>query len=163
MKKDGKKLGTGKAPKVILMTHQKVNPSIVKKIKKSLRRKPLKIKNHLKRKQKNNSFIIPRIQVKVWIFTIMKTQKTIPIVTTLQDVKTTITKLEKLYKKGKYNHRRITQVAMIMRVRLKILDKSKAKNKEQIINRYKLAKKYGDFLKTRTPLKEQDRKAFFNF
>ena len=54
-------------------------------------------------------------------------EDTIPIkFTTLQDDKTTITTLEKLYKKGKYNHKRITQVAMIMRVRLKIiLDKSK--------------------------------------
>ena len=91
---------------------------------------------------------------------------TIPIkFTTLQDVKTTITTLEKLYKKGEYNHRRITQVAMIMRVRLKIiLDKSKAKNKEQIKSRYQLAKQYSDFLKARTPLKKQDRKALtFNF
>jgi len=93
-------------------------------------------------------------------------EDTIPIkFTTLQDVKTTITKLEKLYKKEKYNHRRITQVAIIMRVRLKIiLDKSKAKHKAQIKNRYQLAKRYSDFLKTRTPLKEQDRKSLtFNF
>ena len=54
---------------------------------------------------------------------------------------------------------------MIMRVRLKIiLDKSKAKNKEQIKSRYQLAKQYSDFLKTRTPLKKQDRKELtFNF
>jgi hypothetical protein len=38
--------------------------------------------------------------------------------TTLQDVKDTIVKLEKLYKQKKYSHKRIYQVAMIMKVRL---------------------------------------------
>ena len=160
----------GKAPKVILSaTHQKVNPSIVKKIKKSLNEKKTikKSKKSSKKKTKKQFLYNPKNPSKSMdIYNNENPEDTIPIkFTTLQDVKTTITTLEKLYKKGKYNHRRITQVAMIMRVRLKIiLDKSKAKNKEQIINRYKLAKKYSDFLKTRTPLKEQDRKALtFNF
>ena len=47
---------------------------------------------------------------------------TIPIkYTTLEDVKNTIKKLEKLYKKGKYPHKRIWQVGMILYVRLKVL------------------------------------------
>jgi len=41
--------------------------------------------------------------------------------TTLEDVKNTIDKLEKLYKNKKYTHKRIWQVGMIMYVRLKVL------------------------------------------
>ena len=42
---------------------------------------------------------------------------TIPIkYTTLDDVKNTIKKLEKLYKNYEYNHKRIWQVGMIMMV-----------------------------------------------
>ena len=45
--------------------------------------------------------------------------------TTLEDVKTTIDKLEKLYKDRKYPHKRIFQVGMIMKVRLEVLKKKK--------------------------------------
>jgi CRISPR/Cas system-associated exonuclease Cas4 (RecB family) len=38
--------------------------------------------------------------------------------TTIEDVKNTIDKLEKLYKNKKYTHKRIWQVGMIMNVRL---------------------------------------------
>ena len=38
--------------------------------------------------------------------------------TTLEDVKNTIDKLEKLYKSKKYTHKRIWQVGMIMNIRL---------------------------------------------
>jgi len=41
--------------------------------------------------------------------------------TTLEDVKNTIAHLENLYKHKKYTHKRIWQVVMIMRVRLKVL------------------------------------------
>ena len=41
--------------------------------------------------------------------------------TTVQDVKNTIKKLERLYKKGKYTHKRIWQVGMIMKVRLEAI------------------------------------------
>ena len=61
---------------------------------------------------------------------------TIPIkYTTVDDVKKTIKKLERLYKSNKYPHKRIWQVGMIMYVRLKVLKKKKPK-------KYKLAKKY---------------------
>lgn len=165
----------GKAPKVILgATHQKVNPIIIKKIKSSLRKKASSKKRNknlaktkTRKKNKKQFLYNPKHPSKSMdIYNNENPEDTIPIkFTTLQDVKSTITTLEKLYKKGKYNHRRITQVAMIMRVRLKIiLDKSKAKNKEHIKGRYQLAKKYSDFLKTRTPLKEPNRKALaFNF
>ena len=70
--------------------------------------------------------------------------------TTLQDVKDTIEKLEKLYKQKKYSHKRIYQVAMIMKVRLEVL---KTKKVEQ----YKLAKKYLEFLGKRTQLNKNER------
>ena len=64
---------------------------------------------------------------------------------TIQDVKNTINKLEKLYKSKKYTHKRIKQVAMIMKVRLRVL-----KNKKP--RQYILSKKYFDFLGKRTKL-----------
>ena len=69
---------------------------------------------------------------------------------TLDDVKNTIKKLENLYKTNKYKHARISQVANVMTQRLKVIG---------IDNRYKLSKKYFDFLKKRTKLKtEKERK-----
>ena len=53
---------------------------------------------------------------------------TIPIkYTTVDDVKKTIKKLERLYKSNKYPHKRIWQVGMIMYVRLKVLKKKETK------------------------------------
>ena len=69
---------------------------------------------------------------------------------TIEDVKNTIDKLEKLYKDKKYTHKRIWQVAMIMKVRLNVL---KNKKPEQ----YTLSKKYFDFLGERTKLKDNAR------
>lgn len=69
---------------------------------------------------------------------------------TIEDVKNTIDKLEKLYKDKKYTHKRIWQVAMIMKVRLNVL---KNKKSEQ----YTLSKKYFDFLGERTKLKDNAR------
>lgn len=70
--------------------------------------------------------------------------------TTLDDVKNTIYKLEKLYKHKKYTHKRIWQVGMIMKVRLKVLQSKKPKQ-------YALANKYFNFLGNRTDLSERDR------
>ena len=68
---------------------------------------------------------------------------TIPIkYSTIKDVRDTIKKLEKLYKSDKYPHKRISQVSMIMMVRLRVID-----DKSQ---RFKLAKRYFEFLKKRT-------------
>jgi hypothetical protein len=63
--------------------------------------------------------------------------------TTVQDVKDTIHKLEQLYKSKKYTHKRIWQVAMIMKVRLQVLQRKKPEQ-------YSLSKKYFNFLKKRT-------------
>ena len=70
--------------------------------------------------------------------------------TTLEDVKNTIDKLEKLYKNKKYTHKRIWQVGMILKVRLKVLQRTKPKQ-------YALANKYFKFLGKRTELSETDR------
>lgn len=67
---------------------------------------------------------------------------------TVQDVKDTITKLEKLYKSKKYSHKRIWQVGMIMKVRLNVI---KTRKPEE----YKLAEKYLKFLKHRTGLSDE--------
>ena len=66
--------------------------------------------------------------------------------TTVEDVKKTIKKLESLYKNKKYPHKRIFQVAMILKVRLRVL-------KEKKKTHYKLACKYYDFIKERTKKK----------
>jgi len=83
---------------------------------------------------------------------------TIPIrYKTIDDVKNTIQKLERLYKAKQYPHKRIWQVGMIMKVRLGVLRNKKPAE-------YKLAKRYFDFLSGRTKLGESDRyKARFIF
>jgi len=80
---------------------------------------------------------------------------TIPIkYTTIEDVEETIKKLEKLYKTGKYPHKRIWQVGMILYVRLKVIKKKKMEH-------YKLAKRYFLFLGKRTKIKgDKERKTF---
>ena len=70
--------------------------------------------------------------------------------TTLEDVENTIDKLEKLYKTKKYTHKRIWQVGMILKVRLKVLQSKKPKQ-------YALANKYFKFLGERTNLSEKNR------
>ena len=70
--------------------------------------------------------------------------------TSLEDVINTINKLEKLYKNHMYNHKRIFQVGMIMKVRLELLKDNKPEQ-------YMLANKYFKFLKKRTKLNDIDR------
>ena len=70
--------------------------------------------------------------------------------TTVDDVKNTINKFERLYKSKKYTHKRIWQVGMIMKVRLEVL-------KDKKPQQYKLSKKYFEFLGKRTKLPENER------
>lgn len=81
-------------------------------------------------------------------------EDTIPIkYSTVDDVKKTIRKLESHFKKKEYSHKRIWQVAMIMRVRLKVIHQYKDTrypNAKRTYERYSLANKYYMFLKTRT-------------
>ena len=75
---------------------------------------------------------------------------------TLNDVKDTINKLEKLYKSGKRPHNRIVQIVNVMTQRLRVI---KDKNPNIIAGRYNLSKKYFDFLKERTKIKgDKERK-----
>jgi hypothetical protein len=89
------------------------------------------------------------------MFILKNPKDTIPIkYKTLDDVKSTIKKLESLYKNDKYPHKRIWQVGMIMKVRLESL---KSKKPQQ----YKLANKYFKHLSKRSKIKnESDRKKF---
>jgi len=76
---------------------------------------------------------------------------TIPIkYKTVEDVKDTINKLELLYKKKQYPHKRIWQVAMIMKVRLEVIKDIKPKQ-------YSLANRYFKFLGKRTQLNDKER------
>ena len=76
---------------------------------------------------------------------------TIPIrYKTVDDVKDTILKLEKLYKDKKYPHKRIWQVGMIMKVRLGVIASKKPRE-------YALANRYFKFLSRRTYLSEEER------
>ena len=82
---------------------------------------------------------------------------TIPIkYKTVKDVKKTIQKLERLYKKKKYTHKRIWQVGMILKVRLEAMLKHKKTlypQAKDVKKRYNLSKKYFHFLKMRTKKK----------
>ena len=71
---------------------------------------------------------------------------------TLDDVKNTIKKLERLYKANKYPHVRIVQVANVMTQRLRVID-----DKDK---RYILSKRYFDFLKQRTKSKDRKKMIF---
>ena len=73
---------------------------------------------------------------------------------TIDDVKNTIKKLERLYKNKKYTHKRIWQVGMIMKVRLEVLKDKKPQE-------YTLSEKYLNFLSERTKLKNKERYNFY--
>lgn len=83
---------------------------------------------------------------------------TIPIkYKTVDDVKDTIKRLERLYKARKYPHKRIWQVGMIMKVRLEVLKNIKPAQ-------YALANRYFKFLGVRTHLPADERyKSTFTF
>ena len=88
---------------------------------------------------------------------------TIPIkYTTVHDVQKTIKKLESLYKTGKYPHKRIWQVGMIMKVRLEAMlkhQKTKYPKAKNVKERFQLANQYFLFLRERTNIRDnKDRK-----
>lgn len=81
---------------------------------------------------------------------------TIPIkFSTLGDVKSTIRKLERLYKKGERPHLRISQVAQVLEQRLRFIKGAK--------DRHNLAKRYKEFLKKRTKIKNDVERKKLNF
>ena len=75
---------------------------------------------------------------------------------TIDDIKNTIKKLERLYKTKKYSHKRIWQVGMIMKVRMEAMlkhQKTRYKNAKNVKQRYNLSNKYYKFLGKRTKAK----------
>ena len=64
---------------------------------------------------------------------------------TIQDVKDTINKIEKLYKSDKITHSRAVQIINVMTQRLRVINTTDP--------RTNLSKKYFEFLKTRTKQK----------
>ena len=72
----------------------------------------------------------------------------------------TINKLEKLYKTKKRTYKRISQVAMILRVRLKVI---KEKNPKIDKGRLAIAERYVNFLKERTKKKNFDERKKLKF
>jgi hypothetical protein len=89
------------------------------------------------------------------------TSDTIPIkYATLNDVKNTIKNLENLYKKGKYTHKRISQVAIILNVRQRVISNRNPKIDK---GRLALTKKYVDFLKKRTLEKNESKRKKLSF
>lgn len=77
---------------------------------------------------------------------------------TIQDVRQTINKLERLYKSNIYSHKRIWQVGMIMMVRLRALHKNTPNSTSE--RRYNISYNYFKFLGQRTKLKEHERRLF---
>ena len=71
-----------------------------------------------------------------------------------KELKATINKLEKLYKQGKYPHKRISQVANVLAQRTRVIgDKSRSS----------LARRYYEFLKKRTKVKGEDKRKKLSF
>ena len=118
-------------------------------MKKNSNKKSKKSKKSLKKNNNKKTFFFnpdnPKLSYDVYIDKNPKDTISIKY-TTVEDVKKTIKKLERLYKNKKYPHKRIFQVAMILKVRLRVL-------KEKKKTHYKLACKYYDFIKERTKKK----------
>ena len=79
--------------------------------------------------------------------------------TTMKDVRSTITKLEKLYKTGEKPHRRIVQIVNVMTQRLRVISDKTSKGN----NRYELSQRYFDFLKKRTKVKGEEKRKALSF
>ena len=145
-----------KAPLVIEnATNMRTDDTIIKLIKKN-NKKSKKQKGGYKTKKKKEFLFNPNNPDKSFDVYIDKNPKdTIPIkYTTLDDVKKTIRKLERLYKKGEYTHKRIWQVGMILYVRLKVLKDKKPKE-------FKLSERYFKHLGKRSKIKNKDKKKEF--
>ena len=91
------------------------------------------------------------------LYTDENPKDTIPIkFSSVKDVKQTINKLEKLFKSGSRPHIRISQVAQVLMQRMRVINKND--------ERFKIAKKYTEFLKERTKQKpDQRKKMVFKF
>ena len=154
-----KKYGLGKT-KNICGGGKSPNPPLRRK--KTKRKKRTKKKSRKrrtkKRKQKLQFLYNPNNPKKSFDVYINKNPSdTIPIkYTTVKDVKRTIKKLESLFKRGAYPHKRIWQVGMILKVRLEAMKKhkkTKFPNAKHVTQRFNLANAYFKFLGKRSKLK----------
>ena len=124
-----------------------------------------KKKSRKRRKQKLQFLYNPNNPKKSFDVYINKNPSdTIPIkYTTVEDVKHTIKKLESLFKRKAYPHKRIWQVGMILKVRLEAMKKhkkTKFPNAKNVTQRFNLANAYFKFLGKRSKLKTfKERKA----
>ena len=121
-----------------------------------------------KSKTKKKQFLFnPQIRKKFNVYIDKNPNDTIKIkYTTLDDVKNTIIKLEKLYKANKYSHKRIWQVGMILKVRLDVIykyRKTRYKKAKNIYSRKLLANKYFKFLGKRSKEKDEIKRKKINF
>ena len=75
---------------------------------------------------------------------------------TQKDVRDTIKKLERMYKKGRITHARNVQIVNVMTQRLKVIKKRNPKIDK---GRYTLSKKYFEKLKKRTITRKKNKKS----
>ena len=149
----------GKAPHVVKnATNKRTKKNIIDNILSKRGGNKSKNKSKNKNKSKPHFMFNPDDPKKSFdVYTDKNPKDTIPIkYKTLQDVKNTIKKLERLYKTNKYPHKRIWQVGMIMYVRLKVLKDMKEKE-------FKLSERYFKFLGKRTKIKGEDKRKKFKF
>jgi hypothetical protein len=141
--------------KSIIKSRIKNNKSKIKKNKSRIKNNKSRIKNKSENSKTRKFLYHPDDPKKSFDVYIDKNPRdTIHIkYKTVDDVKTTIRKLERLYKDKKYTHKRIWQVGMIMKVRLEVLQNKKPKE-------YHLAKKYFDFLSERTKMDDKERRKY---
>jgi len=150
-----------KAPRVNYRATHKLAKDLFRKTINNTRRKEMKRKKKMikqggKKKKTQGKFLYnPNNPKKSFDVYIDKNPKdTISMkYTTVNDVKETIKKLERLFKAGKYTHKRIWQVGMILKVRLEAMYKyrnTKYKKAKNIVSRFKLAEKYFKFLGRRS-------------
>ena len=76
--------------------------------------------------------------------------------TTVDDVKNTIKKVERLYKKNVITHTRAVQIVNVLVQRLRVIEKNFNKGSDRL----RLARRYFNHLKKRTKLELQERKKF---
>jgi len=72
----------------------------------------------------------------------------------------TLRKLERLYKTGKRPHNRISQIANVLKQRIRVIKDSNPKIDQ---GRFKLISEYFDFLKQRTKIKNEKKRKELKF
>lgn len=121
------------------------------------------IKTHNNRKKvesKKSFYFNPNNPKKSFnVYTNKNPSNTIPTkYDTLESLKSTIKKLENLYKSNRYSHDRISKISNLLYLRLRAI-----KNRELAKKRLILAKRYKEFLKKRTAQKKNNNRKKMTF